>query len=193
MGEMGEQIHRMKTCVMITGTNGVGKSTLARNIIAYYGGIKCYVDGVTYCNAGNIAFGGNYLCVKYGGVDGFKKTSILESLVDRGLKNSDVIILEGSFLDTFGLNLTNAIFKAKNQLIVSLYAQRRVIYDRISARTDKKNQNFRLIFKKQVNALVSARKWASIGVQVLQINTGLKSADEIAQEVISRISELTQG
>lgn len=180
----------MKTCVMITGTNGVGKSTLARNIIAYYGGIKCYVDGITYCNAGDVAFVGNYLCGKYGGVDGFNKTSILESLVDRGLKNSDVIICEGSFLNTFGINLTNAIFKAKNQLIVSLYAQRRVIYDRISARTDKKNQNWRLIFKKQDQALVAARKWASIGVPVMQIDNGLLSAEEITTLVISKIVEI---
>lgn len=89
----------MKKCVFITGTNCSGKSSLAWAIITRYGG----VDRITNDK-------------------GSSCTSRLAEVVEEGLKHRDIIICEGSFLDTFGMNLMNALFKAEQQYVISLYA-----------------------------------------------------------------------
>ena len=116
----------MKTCVFITGTNAVGKSTLARAIIDRFGGIDKISNQVTYCKNGNVSLAGRY-DVRYGGVDritndkGSSCTSRLAEVVEEALHHSEVVFCEGSFLDTFGMNLLNAMFKAQRYLVVSLY------------------------------------------------------------------------
>ena len=159
----------MKTCVFITGTNAVGKSALAWAIINRYGG----VDRITNDK-------------------GSSCTSRLADVVEEALRNADVVICEGSFMNTFGLNLTNAMFKAQRYLVVSLFAPPTQIYERLTARSQGRNgkRNFELIFKKQKQAMIAARRWQEIGVQVLQMNTAEVTLDEELERVTTKISEL---
>ena len=207
----------MKTCVFITGTNAVGKSALAWELITRYGGVDRITNDVTYCVEGDICFAGAYGVTRYGGVDritndvtycvegdicfagaygvtryggvdritndkGSSCTSRLAEVVEEGLRYSDTIFCEGSFLHSFGLNLSNALFKAERQLVVNLYCDPRTIWQRLTARSNGKygsgKRRFDLIIKKQKQTMLSARKWQSIGVPVLQINTAEVSIDE---------------
>ena len=169
----------MKKCVFITGTNGVGKSALAWGIINRYGGVDRITNDVSYCKEGAICFAGRYGETRYGGVDritnekGASCTSRLAEVVEEGLKHRDVIICEGSFMDTFGMNLINAMFKAESYLVVNLYADAKELYSRLTARSDGRNgkRDFPKILNKQKRAMSAALKWHSIGVKVLQINT----------------------
>ena len=134
---------RTKTCVFITGTNAVGKSALAWAIIDRYGGVDRITNDVTYCVEGSVCLAGKYGVTRYGGVDritndkGSSCTSSLASVVEEGLAHADVMICEGSFMNTFGLNLTNAMFKADRHLIVSLYTDSATIYNRIISRSNR--------------------------------------------------------
>lgn len=190
----------MKTCVFITGTNGVGKSALALAIINRYGGIDRVTKNVTYCAEGNICLAGRYGENRYGGVDritndkGSSCTSMLAEVVEEGLSNADVIFCEGSFMNTFGLNLTNAMFKGDRHLIVSLYSDIKTIYNRIIGRSNGKNgmgkRNWPAIVSRQKQAMIAARKWQSVGVKVLQLNTGTMTVDEELEQVIKTIEQL---
>lgn len=157
----------MKKCVFITGTNAVGKSSLAWEIITRYGG----VDRITNDK-------------------GSSCTSRLAEVVEEGLKHCEVIICEGSFLDTFGMNLINALFKAEQQYVISLYADNLTIFNRLGNRSNGKNgkrstKSIQKVFDKQLRCMRAARKWQEIGVRVLQINT----AETSLQDVVSRVLE----
>ena len=186
----------MKKCVFITGTNAVGKSSLAWEIITRYGGVDRITNDVSYCKDGIICFAGRYGETRYGGVDritndkGSSCTSRLAEVVEEGLKHCEIIICEGSFLDTFGMNLMNALFKAEQQYVISLYADNLTIFNRIRNRSNGKNgkrsaKSIQKVFDKQLRCMRAARKWQEIGVRVLQINT----AETPLQDVVSRVLE----
>lgn len=180
----------MKTCVFITGTNAVGKSTLARAIIARYGGVERIVNDVTYCAEGGVCLAGKYQeGAHHGGVDGFE-TKRLASVVEEGLRHADVIFCEGSFMNTFGLNLTNAMFKAERHLLVSLWADAKTLNDRLIGRSGITDRNYDLIYSKQKQAMIAARKWQSIGVKVLQFNTAEVSINEQVSAILKAIGKL---
>lgn len=151
---------------------------MARAIIAHYGGIDRVVNDVTYCKEGSICLAGTYL-TRYGGVDGITNgkgsscTSRLAEVVEEGLKHCEVIICEGSFMNTFGMNLINSMFKGDSYLLVNLWADAQTLYNRLTARNNGKNgkRNFPKILEKQKQSMMAAKKWQSIGVRVLQINT----------------------
>lgn len=162
----------MKTCVFITGTNAVGKSALAWAIIDRFGG----VDRITNDR-------------------GSSCTSRLASVVEEGLQYADIIVCEGSYMNTFGLNLTNAMFKAERHLIVNLYADGQTLYSRCTARSNgmhgkSGNRAWDKIFNKQRQSMIAAKKWQSIGVKVLQINTATMPLDEELELVLKAISDL---
>lgn len=160
----------MKTCIFITGTNAVGKSALAWALIERFGG----VDRITNEN-------------------GASCTSRLAAVVEEGLRNADTIICEGSFMNTFGLNLTNAMFKADRHLLVSLWTDSKTIYDRLTSRSNGKygngKRNFPKIITKQRQAMVAARKWQSIGVKVLQFNTAQTTIEEELTAILKAIGK----
>lgn len=179
-----------KTCVFITGTNAVGKTSLVKELITRYGGIKSADMNHTRCNDGRICFAGKYdMAKKYGGVDGFNQTKCLEGVVREGLKRHDVVVCEGMYLHTFGLNLTKAAFAADKQLVVFLYAPVSEINRRLLERSATGIANS-AVWKKQQETAVSAKKWASIGVPVLSFDTSKVSTGEIADKVIDKIEEL---
>lgn len=188
-----------KTCIFVTGTNAVGKSALAWAIIEHFGGIDRIENDVTYCTEGGVCLAGKYGVTRFGGVDritnenGASCTSRLAAVVEEGLRNADIIFCEGSFMNTFGLNLTNAMFKADRQLLVSLYADNKTIYDRLTSRSNGKRgtgkRNFPKIIAKQKQAMVAARKWQSIGVKVLQFNTAQTTIKEELTAILKAIGK----
>lgn len=179
-----------KTCVLITGTNAVGKSSLAKELITRYGGIERTDRILTYCNDPRVCFAGKYdMTKKYGGVDGFNQTKCLEEVVRAGLQEREVVICEGMYLHTFGLNLLNAAFAADRQLVVFLYAPVAEINRRLLARSQTGIVND-AVWKKQQATAVAAKKWASIGVPVLSFDTSKVATPDIALQVFNKIDEL---
>ena len=191
----------MKTVVFIIGTNGVGKSTVARALLDYYGGPALEEDQVVYTRVGRVAFAGSY-GAKYGGVDRLKNedgttgTSALAGVVEKALRKADTVFCEGSYMDTFGLNLSNALFKGDAALVVSLFAYPLTIYDRLESRSAGQHgdgkRNYDKILQKQKRTMVAARKWYSIGVPVIQLNTSLMSVEAIRDAVVCRIQTLKE-
>lgn len=179
----------MKIVVFITGTNAVGKSTLAWSLIDRFGGICEERACTTICKD-----------KRYGGVDritndkGSSCTSRLAEVVSEGLKTADVIFCEGSFMNTFGLNLTNALFLGDAALVVSLYAPPEVIYKRLNERSNGMNgtgkRNWPTIFRKQRQALIAAQKYEQIGCKVLQYDTSVYSVEQIRDEIINALRGL---
>lgn len=191
----------MKTVVFITGTNAVGKSTLAWSLIERFGGIYEERDCVTYCKDKRCGLAGLYKDKRYGGVDritndkGSSCTSRLADVVREGLKTADVMFCEGSFMDTFGLNLTNALFLGDKALVVSLYAPPAEILKRLGVRSNGKNgrrngENLRRVLLKQERCMKAALKYQSIGVKVLQYDTSVTSVETMLNEILSTIETL---
>lgn len=133
-----------KTCVFIIGTNGVGKTTLAKRLINDFGGIAAYKDKITYCNDGEACFIGRYEGVKFGGVDGLSNTSQLASHVKTGLNTRDVVFCEGKYIKSFSINMTNAMFQAKRGVVVFLYAPVSVLNERLIERAGGGHDRTRL-------------------------------------------------
>ncbi len=191
----------MKVVVFITGTNAVGKSTLAWSLINRFGGICEERACTTYCKDKRYGLAGRYKDKRYGGVDritndkGSSCTSRLAEVVKEGLETADVIFCEGSYMDTFGLNLTNALFLGDKALVVSLYAPPAVILQRLGVRSNGKNgrrngENLRRVLLKQERCMKAAIKYQSIGVKVLQYDTSVTSVNTILDEILSTINSL---
>lgn len=184
----------MKTCVFITGTNSSGKTTLAKALIGLFGGIEEATKELTVCRDRRICFAGRYSDEsRYGGVDAFNCTRVLPDIVKMGLERSEVIICEGSYLDTFGNNLTNAMFQAQKYLVIMLYAEGTVLHNRLIERS-KKGCNIGILTK-QKNVLRAVKKWHEIGIPVQCYDTGKLSFDEELQSAYNLIvntAELTK-
>lgn len=184
----------MKTVVFITGTNCVGKSTVAWALINRFGGIGEEADCFTVCNDRRFGLVGRYDGKKYGGVDrltnekGSSCTSRLSEAVGLALDTCDVVLCEGSYMDTFGMNLTNALFLGDKALVVSLYAPPLVLYRRLKERSDGKHgvvkRDFERVFAKQRRAMSAAQKYQSIGVRVMQFDTSKTTAEKILENII---------
>ncbi len=187
-----------KTCVFITGTHAVGKSALAWAIIDRYGGVDRITNDVTYCVDGSVCLAGKYRVTPYGGVDritndkGSSCTSRLAEVVEEGLRNADVIICEGSYMNTFGINLLNAMFKANRYLVVNLYTDPGTILARLNGRSNGRHgkRDYPRIISKQHQAMIAARKWHSIGVKVLQLDTAEYGIDDELEIVLKTIEQL---
>lgn len=183
---MGKFVQYMSACVFIIGTNCVGKTTLAKEIMRRFGGIKDAKGDTTYCRDKRVTFAGVYKeGSKYGGVDGLGQTKCLAEIVDRALQVSNVCFCDGSYLNTFGVNLTNAIFTAKQQLVVFLYAPVEVIRARLQCRSG--GGITKSIVSKQLQAARAAKKWSEIGVPVLCFDTSKITAEDIATKIIEKL------
>lgn len=179
----------MKTCIFITGTNSVGKTTLAKALIERFGGIRETTKELTFCNDSRVCFAGRYKNeTRYGGVDTFNCTRVLPDVVAKGLECCEVVFCEGSYLDTFGMNLTDAMFKAQKHLVVFLYADGAVLHSRLLGRGKVGLSD--MTMPKQKNACKAARKWAEIGVPVMCFDTGKISLDEEVETVYNKAMSL---
>ncbi len=171
----------MKTCVFIIGTNGSGKTTLAKALIARCGGIASATKRLTELKDARFCLAGKYSdASSYGGVDGFG-TGQLEGVVREALATHETIFCEGSYLDTFGLNLLRAIFVADRQLVVCLRADAPVLAARIAARSG--NRLTQSTLAKQDRRLRCVGKWRSVGVKTIVADTGRLSEGDIVGKV----------
>ena len=179
----------MKTCVFIIGTNGSGKSSVARCLQRRFGGIAGATHEFTMCNDSRVCFAGKYAADgSYGGVDSLNNTRLLRGIVAEALKTHDVIFCEGSFLDTFGINTTTAIMQAERQLIVLLVASPSVLSKRLAKRSkDKEKQNKVVkttILNKQRRCINVARKYQQAYCPVMAFLTDKVPPEDIADKII---------
>lgn len=189
----------MSKCVFITGGNCVGKTTLAKVLINHYGGVERINGGITFCKDKRACLAGEYKeGSKYGGVDRLKNengsscTKVLPDIVEKALKTRELIICEGSYMNTFGLNMTNAMFKADEYLVINLYMPYKCIIERILKRSNGKNgvrtaENMKRVLQKNRQSMIAAKKWQSIGVKVIQIDTSVVGIDDVLKIAISAI------
>ena len=176
----------MKTCVFIIGTNGVGKSSVARAIMQAHGGLKKVGYQLSICGDNKVCFAGRYVDGSaYGGVDSIRGTAGLEDVVLMGLTEHEYIICEGSYMDTFGINLQRAIFSAPRQLVVLLYAP----YDIINARLKERSKSTAIkgAIKRQKRCISATKKWAEIGVPIMCIDTSENAPSEIAYMIEQKL------
>lgn len=183
-----------KTCVMISGTNCSGKTSLMKALQNRFGGVNGYADCITTVKDDRFCFAGKYSeCCKHGGVDGLNNTYSLQSIVEKSLKKHDVVFCEGSYLHTFGMNVLNALFAAENQLHVFLYAPNKVLFKRRMWRLCKEKIEqkelsvFQGIVKKQMMCLKQHQKMLSIGVHSIPINTNEKTVEEICDIILKKV------
>lgn len=179
----------MKTVVFIIGTNAVGKTTLAKEIIRRCGGVAREEGRSTVCRDGRTVLAGKFSGVKHGGVDGLNETRCLADMAREAFRRYEVFVCEGSYMNTFGINLTNALFTGERHLVVFLYAPIAVIDGRLKDRTAGGHIKETIILKQRL-ALASSRKWADIGVPVLSFNTADVPATAIADAVCAKIDSL---
>lgn len=179
----------MKTCVFILGTNCVGKTSLAKALIESYGGIKSTEKQQTICNDSRYAFVGKYTeASKFGGVDALNNTRELQSICQALFQQSEVVICEGRYMNTIGINLTNAMFEAQKQLVVFLWCPINVINERLQKRSQ--TGATLSVAKAQRCVLNAANKYSKIGVPVLTINTSEMEFQEEVTMVRNKIDEL---
>lgn len=178
----------MATIVMITGTNCAGKTTLAKELIKRVGGgINQTLKDRTICNNRKVVFLGRYADdVKHGGVDGLNQTKCLEEIAKECISSgAEYVICEGSYLNTFGLNLQRLLFSAEKQVVVSLFAPIELIRQRLQKRSGGKMKD--TIYKKQVLCFNSLKKWRQIGVQTFSFNVAETKTEDIANFIIKAI------
>lgn len=188
-----------KTCILIAGANCSGKTSVAKCLIDRFGGIGRVTDTATFSADGRAVFAGRYTGVKHGGVDWLNGTGALQGIVREGLMTADVAICEGSYLDTFGMNLLNAIFEAERQAYVALWCGRAELHRRNMARLNADSLRKRTlaeeaaimqgIYRRQDRVFKAAKKYASIGVPVLNYNAVELSAVAIADKILTWIGE----
>lgn len=172
---------------MIIGTNGVGKSTLARELMSALGGIEKYENQISYLADQESYFLGKYKGVKLGGVDYINKTRELANIAKKGLETHSNCFLEGRYINTFSQSLCNILFQFDKQLVVLLYLSEKMIRNRIIQRTGEFSGNMPYILKAQQLAMRAAVKYKAIGVPVLCVDTENASAKEIANKILTYI------
>lgn len=180
----------MKNVVcFITGTNAVGKSTVAKNLIERFGGVERVTGDYTYCNDGKTLFLGKYnYGGKFEGVDCYNSTNDLYKKIQQAQKERRIVIGEGFYLHSFGINLQKALFQGERQLVVLLYAPIEILNERLKARSGTGATEF--VGKTQKASLNDALRWREVGVPVLAFDTSKVSSDEIAESIITKIKEL---
>lgn len=184
-----------KTCLFICGTNCTGKTSVAKSLQRHFGGIAKTTADTTYCVDSRAAFAGRYKAdTKHGGVDALNRTDTLAGIVKNAFKTADLVVCEGSFLDTFGQNLCNAIFAGQRCLYVFLYCNREELARRNFARLSEANKTKQRegvidrMMNKQRRVLTSAQKFASIGVPVLSFDSAQYSTEEIASIILKQLN-----
>lgn len=113
------------------------------------------------------------------------ETRGLEEMARKAFREHDVFICEGSYMNSFGMNLTNAMFTAQRFLVVFLYAPLEELKNRLENRG--KGGLTPGVVAKQRQALRAAQKWAEIGVRVASYNTARTAIPDIAEEVLNWI------
>lgn len=183
----------MKTCVYIIGTNGSGKSSVARELMRHFGGIAESTRELTTCNDRRVCFAGRYaMDSAFGGVDSLNNTRELRGIVADALKDHDVIFCEGSYLDSFGVNTTTAIFQAQRSLVVLLVCSPLELGRRLADRAKRKDgQNKAVkttILNKQRRCINVAKKFQQAYCPVMSFCTDDITPEEISAKIVDWLS-----
>lgn len=177
-----------KTCVFLIGTNGSGKTTIAKELIRLCGGMTGGNKWLTQVADSRICFAGKYGDGRYGGVDGWNETKPLRVVVESALTSHDVIFCEGVKLHGTGSNLTTALFSAERRIVVFLYASVKVLDARLRARSG--SSATLAILKDQQACARSLKRWAGMGgVKTLAFDTSVVNAEECAGQILSEIKD----
>lgn len=173
---------------MITGTNASGKTTLSKELIRRFGGVAELRKDRTISADRRAVFLGRYVEEsKYGGVDRFNETRCLAGIAQDAIANgAEYVFCEGSYLNTFGLNLQRLLFTTRRQLVICLYAPLTEIDRRLRQRSNLRIRQ--TVAKKQELSLSSARKWHDIGVPTQAFNSMEISTENIADFIIQWIT-----
>lgn len=178
----------MKSCVFLIGTNGSGKTSIAKQLIQLMGGVTQSNKWITRVQNKSYCFAGKYNDTsKYGGVDGWGAVRPLPGVVEEALKDHDCIICEGVKLHSNGPYLCNALFKAERQMVFLLYAPPQVLHDRLIKRSG--NGVTKEILKDQQACARSLSKWALYGVLTQCIDTSKHSVEECAKIILNKIQK----
>ena len=110
--------------------------------------------------------------------------------MQKGLQTCDVVFCEGSYLDTFGQNLLNAIFAGQAQLYVYLHCNSTTLAKRNAERANKQTIMGGVLgrmINRQNRTFLAAQKYASIGVPVLSFDTDKTTPDEIVRTILQHL------
>lgn len=176
----------MSVCVIIYGTNGVGKTSLMKCLISRFGKKS---ESKTLTLLGN-GWGvcGKYNDGKYGGVDRFGKTRILPQIAEEFFVDGNVLLAEGVKLHGVGNNITSTIFQAEKQLAVLVTADAKILHQRLIDRSGKGIT--REIIKDQLSNIKTLKKWSEMGVNTLVIDNTSASIEDNTNKLINKINEL---
>lgn len=173
---------------MITGTNASGKTSLAKQLIRHFGGVREVRKDRTICADRRAVFLGRYAEEsEYGGVDSLNETRRLAGIAQDAIANgAEYVFCEGSYLNSFGLNLQRLLFTTRRQLVICLYAPLAEIDRRLRQRSNQRIKE--TVVKKQELSLSSARKWHDIGVPTQAFNSMETSTEDITDFIIQWIT-----
>lgn len=174
----------MKRLVLIYGTNGVGKTTLAKEIIKRCGGIEKFEADITYLRNGKVSLAGKY-SVKYGGLDWLNSTKILPTLAMEAFKRSDTLIIEGKMSGSFDGNIGVTSYAADSVLCIPLFCNLKTLDERIKQRGGGGVTEH--IVKDQKKALNISKKWKEAGAVIMPFDTSTMNAETIADDVLKKI------
>lgn len=177
--------------ILITGTNCTGKSTLVRNLIKFFGGVK-RTEGkwMTLCEYAGKKIGiagvygnANTAC----GYDAAYKYKKLPEIAEAAKKNCcDYVFAEGMTLHTFGLIPTLFLFEySDGHFVFNLRADMKKLEERLIVRTgvgERKN-----VLKNAECAARSAKKFAEIGADTTIVRTDIVGEQELMHLVLKKI------
>lgn len=169
----------MKKVICITGTNAVGKTSVAKWIINQLGGISFVKEGVSYMESSKSAILGDYTKnSKFLGVDGFGCTNVVRNLVKKALEHADTVFFEGEKCGTFGNNILLPLLEAEKSLFVLLYAPQKVINERLKQRTGTgiKTRGVMLSQKQKADSFL---KYREIGIPAISFDTSKVTIDGV--------------
>lgn len=179
----------IKTCVIITGTNGCGKSSVARALIELFGGIEAQEEtkyGKATKTKGGAYFAGKYGEGKYGGVDSLQGTAVLPGMAEEVYAKSACFVAEGVYLHTFGKNVTTTLFQAERRLFVVLFGRAAVLNERIAGRSGRGvNAD---ILRNQQQAIRTGKKMGENGVSTRYYDIEKYKSAEIAAKIYDWIN-----
>lgn len=174
--------------IAIFGLFGVGKTTLARGIIASDGGLTQY-DNYCVTNGGRYTFFGRYPeGSKYGGSD-LVKGNTSAVLNEVFLKSTTpVFVSEGMRTASFGAAFLRTFYLAKRQAIIFLDCKYEVSLERIENRSGKTGDNSNRWRDKTFRNTLN--KHASIGTPVYRIDAN-QSKETVLKQSLEVIRRLT--
>ena len=174
-------------CVVISGTHCVGKSTLVRNLLEKHGGGRARADRVISADGVLTALGRKYdvRSTNTPGTDRLKKGE-LESALDN--LTTPIAIAEGFKVTTFGTCPLRFLFAGQKQLVIVLDAKWKTLVDRKEARQGYRTLPEKTIQKRK-NAITNIKKYRSIGVPVVLIDTTALTPDEVCERAQAAIDE----